>query len=108
MDNYTQSRCISPGRHNGTLVTCVRHGSRKSICSQRVIWPLTCVRHGCGTLRTLCQPCRPYKGAARLAHQAEHEARIARYVQRYWDGEMTAWQKQQAIRTENEMWRNRK
>lgn len=41
------------------------------------------------------------------ASKAEHEARIARYVQRWWDGDITAWQKQQAIRTENEMWKRR-
>lgn len=34
----------------------------------------------------------------------EHDGRIAAYIQRYWDGDLTGWQKRRAIAEENRMW----
>lgn len=36
--------------------------------------------------------------------KAEHEGRIAAYIQPYWDGHLTEWQKRKAIAEENKMW----
>ena len=60
---------------------------------------ITCFR--CDRTGHIAADCDELKPAA---SKDEHEARIARYVQRYWDGEITDWQKRQSIATENKMW----
>ena len=40
--------------------------------------------------------------------KAEHEARIARLVERFWNWEITAHEKQKLIREENAMWNSKK
>ena len=39
----------------------------------------------------------------KAATKTEHRARIAAFVQRYWDKQITAWQKREMIRHENEV-----
>ena len=60
---------------------------------------ITCFR--CDRTGHIAADCDELKPAT---SKDEHEARIARYVARWMDGEIADWQKRQAIAAENKMW----
>jgi hypothetical protein len=60
---------------------------------------LTCFR--CLSRGHIAADCGELKPAT---SKAEHEARIARYVTRWTDGDITEWQKREYIRQENKLW----
>lgn len=55
----------------------------------------------CGTAGHWVQHC-PLNNPA--TSKAEHEGRIARFVDRWINGEIAAYQKQNLIKAENELW----
>lgn len=41
---------------------------------------------------------------AKATTKGEHEARIAKYIERWTDGDITPWQKREFISAENKLW----